>query len=98
MYAELVEGGSTPERRAEMNTIVTDELIPALEAEPGYARAINLANPTNGEGAMIVQWQTQEQSDRPLAPYGGAFPKALARIARILTATPRTVSVSTVAA
>ena len=38
-----VEGGTTPERPTEMNRIVTDELLPALEAEPGYAGAINLA-------------------------------------------------------
>ena len=43
MYAQLIEGGTTPERRAETDRIVTDELIPALEAEPGYGGAMNLA-------------------------------------------------------
>jgi hypothetical protein len=37
MYAQLVQGGTTPERRAEMDAIVHGELIPALEQEPGYA-------------------------------------------------------------
>ena len=98
MHAQLIEGGTTPERRAEMNRIVTDELIPALEAEPGYAGAINLANPTSGEGVMIVLWQTQEQATRPLGQYGGPFLKALAQIAAISTGTRRPISVWTVAA
>jgi hypothetical protein len=56
MYAQLVEGGTTSDRRAEMDRIVTDELIPALEAEPGYAGAMNLVNASSGEGVMIVLW------------------------------------------
>lgn len=39
MYAQLVEGGTTPARRTEMDQIVTDEMVPALEAEPGFAGA-----------------------------------------------------------
>jgi hypothetical protein len=46
MYAQLIEGGTTPGQRAEMGRIVTEHLIPALEAQPGYAGTINLANPT----------------------------------------------------
>lgn len=96
MYAQMIEGGTTPERRAEMDRIVTDELIPALETEPGYAGTTNLVNPTSGDGVMIVLWQTAEQAHRPLADYGPAFLKALAEIAAISTGTRRPISVWTV--
>jgi hypothetical protein len=98
MYAQLIEGGTTPELRAEINRIVTDELIRALEAVPGYAGAINLANPTSGDGVLIVLWQTQEQANRPLAEYGASFLKVLAQIAGISTGTRRPISVWTVTA
>ena len=31
MYAQLIEGGTTPDKRTEMDRIVTDEMLPALE-------------------------------------------------------------------
>jgi hypothetical protein len=96
MYAQLIEGGTTPERRAEMDRIVTKELIPALEAEPGYAGGLNLVNATSGDGVMIVLWQTVEQAHRPLGDYGRAFLTALAQIAAISTGTRRPISVWTV--
>jgi hypothetical protein len=96
MYAQLIEGGTTPQRRAEMDRSVTDELIPALEAEPGHGGAINLVNTTSGDGVMIVLWQTAQQAHRPLANYGAAFLKALAQIAAISTGTRRPISVWTV--
>ena len=33
MYAQVIEGGTTPERRDAIDRIVTDEIIPALGAE-----------------------------------------------------------------
>ena len=38
MHARVIEGGTTPDRRHAMDRIVTDELIPALEAEHRGAR------------------------------------------------------------
>ena len=34
MYAQLIEGGTTPDRRTEMDRIVTDEMVPALRPSP----------------------------------------------------------------
>ena len=46
MYAQLIEGGTTPQRRAEMDRIVTEELVPALKHEPGYSGAFTgMRNP-----------------------------------------------------
>ena len=56
MYAQVIEGGTTPERRDAMDRIVTDEMIPALESEPGFAGAMNVVDRTSGNAMMIVLW------------------------------------------
>ena len=93
MYAQLIEGGTTPDRRTEMDRIVTDEMIPALEAEPGFAGALNVVDRDSGNAMMIVLWQTEAQARRELGQYGGAFLKALAGVAAISTGTRRPISV-----
>jgi hypothetical protein len=68
MYAQLIEGGTTPERRAEMDRIVTDELVPALGAEQGFAGALNLVDRESGNaistGARrpISVWQVNARA------------------------------------
>jgi hypothetical protein len=93
MYAQLIEGGTTPARRTDMDRIVTDELVPALEAEPGYAGALNLVDRESGDAMMVILWETELQARRALSEYGGAFLKALADIAAISTGTRRPISV-----
>jgi hypothetical protein len=93
MYAQLIEGGTTPDRRTQMDSLVTDEMVPALQAEPGYAGALNLVDRDSGNAMMIVLWDTESQARRPLGEYGGAFLKALAGIAAISTGTRRPISV-----
>jgi hypothetical protein len=93
MYAQLIEGGTTPERRTEMDLLVTDEMVPALQAEPGFAGALNLVDRDSGNAMMIVLWDTEAQACRALAQYGEAFLKALAGVAAISTGTRRPISV-----
>jgi hypothetical protein len=93
MHAQLIEGGTTPERRGEMDQIVTDELLPALHAEPGFAGALNLVDRDTGDALMVILWDDAAQARRPLADSGNAFHKALATFAAISTATRRPISV-----
>ena len=93
MYAQLIQGGTTPDRRAQMDRLVTDEMVPALEAEPGFAGALNLVDRDSGNAIMIILWETDAQARRPLADYGSAFLKALASVAAISTGTRRPISV-----
>jgi hypothetical protein len=93
MYAQLVEGGTTPGRRAEMDRIVNEELVPALHAEPGFAGALNLVDRESGNALMIILWDSETQARRPLADYGNAFLKALANVTAISTGTRRPISV-----
>jgi hypothetical protein len=93
MYAQLIEGGTTPDRRTQMDRIVTDEMVPALQDEPGFAGALNLVDRDSGNAMMIVLWESKDQALRPLAEYGGAFLKALANVAAISTGTRSPISV-----
>jgi hypothetical protein len=93
MYAQLIEGGTTPDRRALMDRLVSDEMVPALQAEPGFAGALNLVDRDSGNALMIVLWETETQARRALADYGSAFLQALAGIASISTGTRRPISV-----
>jgi hypothetical protein len=93
MYAQLIEGGTTPERRTEMDRIVTDEMVPALHAEPGFAGALNLVDRDSGDALMVVVWESEAHARRPLSEYGPAFLRALANVAAISTGTRRPISV-----
>jgi hypothetical protein len=93
VYAQLIEGGTTPDRRAQMDRLVTDEMVPALQAEPGFAGALNIVDRDSGHAMMIVLWDTEAQARRALADYGSVFLKALANVAAISTGTRRPISV-----
>ena len=93
MHAQLIEGGTTPDRRGQMDRIVTDDLLPALHAEPGFAGALNLVDRDTGNALMIILWDDEAQARRPVSDYGNAFLKALANIAAISTGTRRPISV-----
>jgi hypothetical protein len=64
-----------------MHRIVADEVIPALHDEPGFAGALSLVNPRDGEAIMIVLWQSAEQAQRPLRDNGTSFLAPLLHIA-----------------
>jgi hypothetical protein len=93
MYAQLIEGGTTPQHRNEMDRIVTEEMIPALAGEPGFGGALNIVDRESGAAQMIVMWETEVQARRPLADYGSGFLKALASVAAISTGTRNPISV-----
>jgi hypothetical protein len=72
-----------------MHRIVADELIPALHDEPGFAGALSLVNPRDGETIMIVLWQSAEQAQGPLGDNGTyVLAPLLLRIAGIADAAP----------
>jgi hypothetical protein len=93
MYAQLVQGGTTPDKRNDMDKIVTDELIPALEDEPGFGGALNLVDRTSGNALMLILWETADQAGRPLKDYGQKFLQALASISAISTGNRAPISV-----
>jgi len=93
MYAQLVQGGTTPDKRREMDRIVNEEMVPALHDEPGFAGALNLVDRETGNALMIVLWETAEQANRSLNEYGQRFLKALAGVAAITTGNRAPISI-----
>lgn len=67
MYAQLVRRRTTPHERAgvPVRRIVADEVIPALQDQPGFAGALSLVNARTGETIVIVLWNSAEHAQRP---------------------------------
>ena len=66
MYAHVVYGGShPPDKRDAMNQFVREVLIPALQQEPGFRGALNLVDPSSGNGIMLTFWETEAQALSP---------------------------------
>ena len=93
MFAQLVEGGASPEMRAEMDRIVHEEMLPALEHEHGYMGALNLVDRNTGNAMMLTLWNTREQAELPIRERGQAFLRALGSIAAISSGQRRPISV-----
>ncbi len=70
MYAQLIRSRTTEQKREEMHRLVSDELIPALRDEPGFAGALHLVNPGSGHAIVIVLWHSAEQAQRALGDNG----------------------------
>ena len=83
MFAQVVQGGTTPEKRPEMDRIVNEMLMPALKEEPVFAGGLNLVDRQSGAGMMIMLWETEDQAKQPASERGAGFLKALAEIASI---------------
>ena len=85
MFAQVVQGGTTPELRPQMDRIVNEMMMPALKEEPGFAGGLNLVDRQTGNGMMVMLWETEEQANLPPSQRGPGFLKALAEIAGIST-------------
>jgi hypothetical protein len=68
-----------------MDRIVHEEMLPALEQEPGYAGAYNLVDRESGNALMLMFWETREHAETPLRERGKAFLQALSSVAAIST-------------
>ena len=83
MYAMVVQGGTTSDKRDEMNGAVTELLIPALRSEPGFRGAVNLEDRATGHGMMLTFWDTEDQAQHPAS--SPAFHQALSAVLQIST-------------
>jgi hypothetical protein len=66
MYAQLLEGGTTPDRSEDLELAIRDRLLPALREQEGFCGALHLVDRDNGRTMMIVCWETEEQAALPL--------------------------------
>jgi hypothetical protein len=89
----VIQGGAAPAQRAEMDEVVDEQLIPALNEEPGFSGALNLVDRETGDAMMIVMWDEEQQARRPLPDYGRGFLQALASVAAISSGNRAPISV-----
>lgn len=97
VYAQLVESGTMPDRRVELDRIVSDRLIPALEQERGFAGVLHLVDRETGDVRLVVLWESADQAQRPLNTRGPGLLEACASLAVISTGSPHPHSVWEVA-
>ena len=83
MYAQLIHCGTTPDRRAELDRVIRDRLMPALLGDPGFVGTLNLARPTEDDAMLIVLWISREHAAGPLSSRSLALRRALAAIAAL---------------
>ena len=84
MFAQVIRGETATETRDELNHLVREGLIPALQDEPGFAGALSLFD-ERGKGMMIVLWDTEDQARRPSDERGGALSGVLSDMAALST-------------
>jgi len=84
MFAQVIQGETATETRDELNALVRDGLIPALQDEPGFAGALSLFDRSGG-GMMIVLWDTEDQARRPSEDRGGVLQDVLSDMAALST-------------
>lgn len=84
MFAQVIHGGTAAETREELNEFVKEELVPALQDEPGFAGTLSLYD-KHGEGMMIVLWDTKEQAALPPGERCAALQKALSGMLALST-------------
>jgi quinol monooxygenase YgiN len=62
MYARLVRFSFGPGKRAEAQAL-SDDLAPAIGAQPGCSGVTVFGTEANGEYGIFVLWDTQEAAD-----------------------------------
>ena len=85
VYAQLVESGTMPDGRVELDRIVSDRLIPALEEERGFAGVLHLVDRETGDVRLVVLWESADQAQRPLNDHGPGLLEAYASFAAVST-------------
>ncbi len=64
MFARLVEGTAKPGKRDEINTIATNDLLPALKKQQGFVDGIVLSSDTTpNEGVGLSLWKTKNDAE-----------------------------------
>ena len=84
MFAQVIQGGTATETRGELNDFVREELVPALQDEPGFAGTLSLFD-KRGDGMMVMLWDTEEQAGLPPSKRCPALQKALSGMSALST-------------
>jgi hypothetical protein len=80
VYAQLVRCHSSGTQRIGLHQLVADQLIPALQHEPGFAGALSLGDEHSEAAIVIMLWTSAEQANTPLGERGATVSAALSHI------------------
>jgi heme-degrading monooxygenase HmoA len=86
MYARVAQVRIQPRRIDEATRIYADNVVPALESQPGFRGALLLTQPESGRGISITLWESQ--ADRTAGEVSGFYQTQLAHFAGMFTETP----------
>jgi hypothetical protein len=93
VHAQVIHATPAPGRSAELDRIVGDELISALQEEPGFVGTFDLVDRRRGETMVIVLWHTLDQAFRAPDEVGPRLRAALAAIEAASVRSSRSTSV-----
>ena len=86
MYARVAQVRIQPQQIDQAVMTYREEVVPALETQPGFKGALLLTQSESGRGISITFWDTE--TDRTAGEVGGFFQAQLAHFAGMFTETP----------
>ena len=86
MYARVAQVRIQPQRIEEATRIYADNVVPALETQPGFKGALLLTQPESGRGISITLWESER--DRTTGELNGFYQTQLTHFAGMFTETP----------
>jgi len=65
MFARLVEATAKPDKKNEITTILTSDLLPMLKKQQGFVDAVGLSGDTSpDEGVTLTFWTTKDDAEK----------------------------------
>ncbi len=61
MFTRVFDCILKPEKRGDFNTVLRNQILPAVRKQPGF---VNLIGLTSHERPAITFWKTKEDADR----------------------------------
>lgn len=86
MYARVAQVRIQPQRIEEAIRIYAGDVVPALEAQPGFTGALLLTQPESGRGISITLWESKQ--DRTTGEVTGFYQTQLTHFTGMFSETP----------
>lgn len=65
MFTRIVDCTLKPEKRADFNKTLHDQVLPVVKTQPGFVELIGLTSSEHPDHALAITfWRTQEDADR----------------------------------
>lgn len=85
MHARTIRASIVPGKMDEAIRIYRDEVLPVLQAQPGFVSTTVLVDPESHEGMVVTLWETEEAA-HTTGPGSDYLAQQLARMRFVLVA------------